>query len=89
MPPTLGKRMGLKVADGKKPVNQILIECPLNASPFSHASPQRSKTEGRESFSRPFYLLIRPQNTASVPHPFPRLLRKWMGNYNTINGPDQ
>jgi hypothetical protein len=34
-------------------------------------------------------LFIRPLNTVAVPHPFPRLLRKWVGNCVTVYGPDQ
>jgi hypothetical protein len=34
-------------------------------------------------------LLIRQFNTVRVPHPFPRLLRKWVGNNVTVLLPDQ
>ena len=34
----------------------------------------------------PASLYIRPINTATVPHPFPRFLRKWVGNVQLFMG---
>jgi hypothetical protein len=50
--------------------------------------PGRVPAAGLDFLLREKKLLIRQRNALRVPHPFPRILREWVGNNVTLCLPD-